>query len=102
MESNDKRLWFAARDGEQVLVKELLEKDVIPNWGEEEGGFSALHEAALFGHKNVVENLIEAGWDLNLKSFSGHTPLHNAAMGGKPQTRPFYPGNGYRRSEGET
>ena len=64
----------------------MLEKDVIPNWGEEEGGFSALHEAAFFGHTNVVENLIDAGWDLELKSFSGHTPLHNAAMGGKRET----------------
>ena len=47
-------------------------------------GWTDLHHAAYGGHREVVEELISAGADVNARNGSDRTPLHAAAHGNKP------------------
>jgi ankyrin repeat protein len=42
-----------------------------------------LHEAALKGHREIVELLLERGAAVNARNSSGATPLHDAALAGR-------------------
>ena len=42
-------------------------------------GYTPLHDAALEGHKDMVELLLAKGADVNAKDKDGNTPLHEAA-----------------------
>lgn len=46
-------------------------------------GNTALHEAVLYGHYEIVRILLEAGADPNIKDNIGCTPLHKAALKGR-------------------
>ncbi|XP_054458839.1 oxysterol-binding protein-related protein 1 isoform X3 [Anoplopoma fimbria] len=46
-------------------------------------GWTPLHLACYFGHKDVVEELLKAGADVNLPNNVGDTPLHKAAFTGR-------------------
>ncbi|XP_053739983.1 oxysterol-binding protein-related protein 1 isoform X1 [Synchiropus splendidus] len=48
-------------------------------------GWTPLHLACYFGHKDVVEELLEAGADVNLPNNMGDTPLHKAAFTGRKE-----------------
>ncbi|XP_061110524.1 oxysterol-binding protein-related protein 1-like isoform X1 [Conger conger] len=43
-------------------------------------GWTALHLASYFGHREVVEELLKAGADVNLANEEGDTALHKAAL----------------------
>jgi len=44
-----------------------------------QGGYTPLHLAAIYDHKEIAEVLIAAGADVNAKNKRGMTPLHSAA-----------------------
>eukprot|EP00794_Sanderia_malayensis_P011998 gene11998-13236_t len=46
-------------------------------------GWSPLHLAAYFGHKDVAEALLSHGADVNILNGMGDTPLHRAAFTGR-------------------
>uniref|UniRef100_A0A3B3C4I3 Uncharacterized protein n=1 Tax=Oryzias melastigma TaxID=30732 RepID=A0A3B3C4I3_ORYME len=46
-------------------------------------GWTPLHLACYFGHKEVVKELLKAGADVNLPNNIGDTPLHKAAFTGR-------------------
>uniref|UniRef100_UPI0037E95519 oxysterol-binding protein-related protein 1 isoform X2 n=1 Tax=Semicossyphus pulcher TaxID=241346 RepID=UPI0037E95519 len=46
-------------------------------------GWTPLHLACYFGHRDVVEELLKAGADVNLPNNIGDTPLHKAAFTGR-------------------
>uniref|UniRef100_A0A8B9LCX7 Oxysterol-binding protein n=1 Tax=Astyanax mexicanus TaxID=7994 RepID=A0A8B9LCX7_ASTMX len=46
-------------------------------------GWTPLHLACYFGHRDVVEELLKAGADANLTNNVGDTPLHKAAFTGR-------------------
>ncbi|KAM9350210.1 oxysterol-binding protein-related protein 1-like isoform 2-T2 [Symphorus nematophorus] len=48
-------------------------------------GWTPLHLACYFGHRNVVEELLKAGADANLQNNMGDTPLHKAAYTGRKE-----------------
>ncbi|XP_062338482.1 oxysterol-binding protein-related protein 1 isoform X2 [Osmerus eperlanus] len=48
-------------------------------------GWTPLHLACYFGHKNVVEGLLKAGAHVNLQNNTGNTPLHEAALTGRKE-----------------
>uniref|UniRef100_A0A3B4G5P8 Oxysterol-binding protein n=1 Tax=Pundamilia nyererei TaxID=303518 RepID=A0A3B4G5P8_9CICH len=48
-------------------------------------GWTPLHLACSFGHRDVVEELLKAGADVNLQNNLGDTPLHKAAYAGRKE-----------------
>ncbi|XP_029308589.1 oxysterol-binding protein-related protein 1-like isoform X2 [Cottoperca gobio] len=46
-------------------------------------GWTPLHLACYFGHRDAVEELLKAGADANLQTNMGDTPLHQAAYTGR-------------------
>ncbi|XP_056131921.1 oxysterol-binding protein-related protein 1 isoform X2 [Lampris incognitus] len=48
-------------------------------------GWTPLHLACYFGHKDVVEELLKAGAEVNLPNNMGDTPLHKAAFTGRKE-----------------
>ena len=81
---NITRLLDAARNGDSGMVKQLLNKGLTPLLADIEGR-SALFEAALFGHVNVMECLLatKAKDQVSRRDpLSGRVPLHAAAAVG--------------------
>lgn len=60
-------------------------------------GWTPLLLASYFGHKDVVEELLKAGADVNLSNNIGDTSLHKAAFTGRKRRRGRRRGN-WRRS----
>ncbi|XP_044149396.1 oxysterol-binding protein-related protein 1 isoform X3 [Bufo gargarizans] len=48
-------------------------------------GWMPLHLACYFGHREVVEDLLKAGADINVLNDMGDTPLHRAAFTGRKE-----------------
>lgn len=76
-----KTLHQAARDGDIANVKLLISNGA--NVNEIVDGFTPLHSAADYGHKDVVEILLLNSAYVNAKGNAGWTPLHLAASSGK-------------------
>ncbi len=74
-------LHIAARDGNEQIVRLLLEAGAVPSAKDPDTGVTPLHRAAERGHEGVVMQLLEAGANMEAKAFNGATPLHEAARG---------------------
>uniref|UniRef100_A0A8C4NLW2 Oxysterol-binding protein n=1 Tax=Dicentrarchus labrax TaxID=13489 RepID=A0A8C4NLW2_DICLA len=48
-------------------------------------GWTPLHLASYFGHRDVVEELLKTGADANVQNDMGDTPLHKAAYTGRKE-----------------
>src|SRR5689334_2500593 len=83
--------WVAYR------IEDSLESILLRGWEEEirkierreegPGACYALHFAALAGLHDAVVALLTLGWNANSRHhYSGHTPLHNAALVGDLRT----------------
>ncbi|KAL4576114.1 hypothetical protein LXL04_012203 [Taraxacum kok-saghyz] len=71
----------AARRGDLARLEFLLETDASVNF-RDQYGLTAIHIAAIKGHKDVVMLLVEFGSDLECTDAEGRTPLHLAVVGG--------------------
>ena len=75
-------IWEAATTGNIEAVKQHLANGTDVNAQNGPVGRTPLHEAALRGHKEVVELVIDKDADVNAKDWMSRTPLHNAALDG--------------------
>ncbi len=50
-----------------------------------QGGYTPLHLAAIYDHKEIAEILIAEGADVNVKNKRNMTPLHQAARSGRKE-----------------
>ena len=78
-------LLVAAEEGMVQDVAELIKGGADVNetvHGEQSGQQAPLHYAAAHGHGSVVDQLLQARADVNLKDQSGGTPLDMAKRGG--------------------
>ena len=77
----DRALFSAARDGRYEETAACIARGADPTWTLQ--GRSALHWTARDGHVQVVELLLDHGWDLEARTSAGQRPLHEAARFGR-------------------
>lgn len=66
--------------GNVALSLRLLQNPQCPpGWADPRDGWSAMHYAARWGMVRILEALLQAGVDINLRTTSKETPLHKAA-----------------------
>ncbi|XP_029120611.2 uncharacterized protein [Elaeis guineensis] len=75
----------ASRRGDLRRLECLLKKRIGIH-GHDQYGMTALHSAAIKGHRDIVSLLIEFGMDVECQDIEGHTPLHLAVEGGHLET----------------
>uniref|UniRef100_A0A3B3I051 Uncharacterized protein n=1 Tax=Oryzias latipes TaxID=8090 RepID=A0A3B3I051_ORYLA len=88
----DQQLLLYAKEGNSSLIKKLLQARMSQSsslnincrsQSQSTPGWTALHLASSFGYREVVEELLKAGVDVNLQECLGDTPLHKAAQSGR-------------------
>lgn len=86
----------AARYNDIDIVRALLasiaagdQRRSLVNHQQAHSGHTALHMAAVNGHVDICQQLVEAGADLTLENAAGNTALHWAAANGQEATVAF-------------
>ncbi len=75
-------LHFAARRGNDEIVKVLLEHPKVHVDDKDNSGKTALHLACSEGHSKVCQLLLKFGADIEAVTADKMTPLHNAILHG--------------------
>lgn len=79
----DKESFFkAAQTGDTKKVRSFLAAKRIDGSSLDEAEITALHKAALEGHRDVVVALLEYGVPVDIQTRCGSTPLHYATRSG--------------------
>nr|XP_045234236.1 oxysterol-binding protein-related protein 1 isoform X3 [Macaca fascicularis] len=90
----EQQLLHHARNGNAKEVRQLLEtmarNEVIADINckgrsKSNLGWTPLHLACYFGHRQVVQDLLKAGAEVNVLNDMGDTPLHRAAFTGRKE-----------------
>ncbi|KAH7056462.1 ankyrin repeat-containing domain protein [Linnemannia elongata] len=68
-------IWLAASDGDLAAVKAFINEKGVSINAQDEFGYSALHAAASYGHKELITYLLENGADVNIQDPEGDSPL---------------------------
>ncbi|KAF9547898.1 hypothetical protein EC957_007625 [Mortierella hygrophila] len=68
-------IWLAASDGDLAAVKTFINEKGVSINAQDEFGYSALHAAASYGHKELITYLLENGADVNIQDPEGDSPL---------------------------
>ncbi|KAI1311050.1 hypothetical protein EDD11_003557 [Mortierella claussenii] len=68
-------IWLAASDGDLAAVKKYIEEEGISIDAQDENGYSALHAAASYAHKDLIKYLLDKGANINIQDPDGDTPL---------------------------
>ncbi|XP_053186704.1 oxysterol-binding protein-related protein 1-like [Scomber japonicus] len=91
-DSLEEQLLRYAKEGSSSHVQRLLQLriDQSSQWWtvtkcKASSGWTPLHLACYFGHKDVVEELLKAGADVNVQNNMGDTPLHKSAYTGRKE-----------------
>ena len=79
---DEEELCIAARSNNTDKARRLLATGMVNVNVADKDGVTPLHRAAMFGHKEVAELLIESGASPNVVDEAGVTPLHWAANNG--------------------
>ncbi|XP_074545061.1 oxysterol-binding protein-related protein 1-like isoform X2 [Halichoeres trimaculatus] len=88
----DQLLQYAKEGNPQIqgLLQSRVDQNICLNINcksksKASSGWTALHLASYFGHRDAVEELLKAGADANLQNNMGDTPLHKAAYTGRKE-----------------
>lgn len=81
-ETKVKQFLTAASANDQTKIEQLLQQGILITSNDAQGD-TALHYAAMQGHKDMVAFLLEKGADIEQKDLLGMTPLHVAARSGQ-------------------
>lgn len=81
----DTALHFAARRGNEDVVKILLQHSKVNVNDKDVSGKTALHLACNEGHSKVCQLLLNYGADVKAVSADKTTPLHSAILNGHSQ-----------------
>ena len=73
---------FAARRGNEEIVKVLLEHPKVKVDVRDSSGKTALHMACSEGQNRVCQLLLDNGADIKAVTTDNATPLHNAILNG--------------------
>lgn len=73
---------FARHGDEANFIVALNQGDNSTNWYRGDDGDTVCHEAATDGSINIVEMILDRGFDIHDKNFYGSTILHYAALFG--------------------
>ncbi|KAF9145605.1 hypothetical protein BGX30_007940 [Mortierella sp. GBA39] len=68
-------IWLAASDGDLAAVKTFINEKGVSINAQDEFGYSALHAAASYGHKELITYLLENSADVNIQDPEGDSPL---------------------------
>ncbi|RFU23777.1 hypothetical protein B7463_g12561, partial [Scytalidium lignicola] len=79
---NQNIMAIASKKGDEITVKELLQLGMEPDRNGECADWRPLHFAAVNGYVVIVELLLNAHADINIKGDKGYTPLLLAAQTG--------------------
>ena len=83
-DSGEATIWTAAATGDRDLIEVRLEAGEDPDAADPATGVTPLETAALFGHPEIVDLLLDRGADVNRRKQDGGTVLHIAAFLGRP------------------
>eukprot|EP01133_Synstelium_polycarpum_P008166 gene8166-9599_t len=67
------KLRDAAKSGDEEAVRKLVKEGLTTINYKDRTGYTPLHMASMFGHKNICEILLEAGADNTIASIDGET-----------------------------
>ena len=81
-DSGETQLILAAREGNLTKVRVLVEQGAHLNQSNDDEKHTPMHDAAAFGHLNIVQYLVEAGADVEREDYYGSTPVLRAAQQG--------------------
>jgi ankyrin repeat protein len=79
IEWEDSAITYAIGTGAYDIVQTLIKHGA--DLTSKNNRHSALHEAAWYGHCNIVQLLLDTGMDQDLQAWDGNTPLSRAAQG---------------------
>ncbi|KAM8839741.1 oxysterol-binding protein-related protein 1-like [Synchiropus picturatus] len=88
------KLLILAKEGRLSNIQELLQRRSLHDAAldincrsttKEHSGWTPLHLACFFGHRDVVEEILKAGAAVNLQDNMGETSLHKAASTGRKE-----------------
>lgn len=70
-------IWVAAADNEISTVTEYLASGAFAADSKDPNGYTPLHAAASYGHRELLKLLVQKGGDINVQDNEGDTPLHH-------------------------
>ncbi len=77
-----KELREAIEKGEIARVRDLVRVGANIENMNDRNGLTAMHYASSYGHKNIIEILLDSGANIHAYDAKKATPLHSAASGG--------------------
>ena len=80
---DEKKLWHASEKGNTEEIKRLLSSNMVNVNHYYVDQSPALNKAVEHGHKEVVQEFLDAGAEINMADWRGRTPLYWAAMLGR-------------------
>lgn len=70
-------IWVAAADNQTTVVEQHLDSGNFTPNSKDPNGYTAIHAAASYGHRDLLKTLLLRGGDINIQDNEGDTPLHH-------------------------